>query len=386
MKLNKLSVFLFHPTIQYKGELFVKPHHGKFIDEISTNFHKVFLIAPFIKERNFPEWLVVDGKPIYDYQFKNKKVFLVKSFYQKLLYPLRFFLYIYYLVISNRLLFFVPSVSLVVMFPFLFLLRKKYFCYVASEPSTFFDSKIESRFFAGFLNKIFSLALSHSNGILATGNRNFSRWKNKTNVLRVNPLLNFDFENIIVHQMLEKDEDSFIFAGAITPNKRVMKIVETIALIKKNKPNVYLDIVGNYSEENYSYFEQIISYIQKNNLKENVQLHGYIHDTEHLSFLYKKAKFLILVSEYEGFPKVIWEAMAHQCVPILSNLPSFKGILVANENCFFVENDIEEEICKVIMETPQEVFRNIIMNNMKFVQNMIQTKPSTQFLQLLNFK
>ena len=69
--------------------------------------------------------------------------------------------------------------------------------------------------------------------------------------------------------------------------------------------------------------------------------YGILTDRKELENIYRKSNILIMTSASEGFPKVISEAMAYSCVPLVtcvgdisSHIDSYvNGILTQPENC-----------------------------------------------------
>ena len=103
-----------------------------------------------------------------------------------------------------------------------------------------------------------------------------------------------------------KKEKEIIYVGRIDYNqKRVYRVINTWALLEKKYPDWRLTIVGDGVER-----ENIEKQAKALGLK-NVSFEGFKSPIEY----YKRARILMLTSEYEGFPLVLAECMSFGVVP-----------------------------------------------------------------------
>lgn len=104
----------------------------------------------------------------------------------------------------------------------------------------------------------------------------------------------------------EIKEKEIIYVGRIDYNqKRVYRVIGTWALLEKKYPDWRLTIVGDGVER-----ENIEKQAKALGLK-NVSFEGFKSPIEY----YKRARILMLTSEYEGFPLVLAECMSFGVVP-----------------------------------------------------------------------
>lgn len=104
----------------------------------------------------------------------------------------------------------------------------------------------------------------------------------------------------------EDKEKEIIYVGRIDYNqKRVYRVIDTWALLEKKYPDWRLTIVGDGVERN-----NIENQAKALGLK-NVNFEGFQSPIEY----YKRARILMLTSEYEGFPLVLVECMSFGVVP-----------------------------------------------------------------------
>ena len=138
--------------------------------------------------------------------------------------------------------------------------------------------------------------------------------------------VNFPNEGFIA-----KPTDIFnvLFIGRDSIEKQFHNVLQVAEKLNKLNSNFHFHFVGP-QKENYNYFES-----------ENCTWYGTLTDRNTIEDIYKKTHVLIMTSSSEGFPKVISEAMAFSCAPIVTNVGDISshietntsGILTQTENC-----------------------------------------------------
>ena len=92
--------------------------------------------------------------------------------------------------------------------------------------------------------------------------------------------------------------------------------------------------------------------------------HGFL-ERQQVFEIYKKAHFILLPSDSEGFPKVIAEAMNFGCIPIVSDISSIGQYI--NTNTGFLLNPINsekiEELVRKATSKSTEELTNMAFNS-----------------------
>lgn len=134
--------------------------------------------------------------------------------------------------------------------------------------------------------------------------KNFTGIKNpKKLMVQTNPVTIETGDFVLKPANKEKE---IIYVGRIDYNqKRVYRVIDTWALLEKRYPDWRLTIVGDGVER-----ENIEKQAKALGLK-NVSFEGFKSPIEY----YKRARILMLTSEYEGFPLVLAECMSFGVVP-----------------------------------------------------------------------
>jgi glycosyltransferase involved in cell wall biosynthesis len=73
---------------------------------------------------------------------------------------------------------------------------------------------------------------------------------------------------------------------------------------------------------------------------------GEITNYNELEKVYDQLTFILITSEYEGFPMVIMEAMAKGVIPIATNVGGISEHIINNQNGILVSNSDEEKVVK----------------------------------------
>lgn len=131
------------------------------------------------------------------------------------------------------------------------------------------------------------------------------------------------------------------FAGSLSKNKGVDLILEALKKIIYKSEIEEVVFAGNGDEKKK--YENIAK-----NIDSKISFAGFLSRTG-LEKIYAKSHLILLPSESEGFPKVIAEAAANGCVPIVSNISSI-GQYFNNSNSYLLTKRTPDEIAEKIHE------------------------------------
>jgi glycosyltransferase involved in cell wall biosynthesis len=108
--------------------------------------------------------------------------------------------------------------------------------------------------------------------------------------------------------------------------KGLLLMVEAVAQLVKEGQPVVLDLVG-AAEKGDNILDEINHFSTKEGISDHIIYHGFQPLGSDLFRFYKEADLYLLASTAsEGFPRTIWEAMAH-CLPVIAtrvgSIPDF---------------------------------------------------------------
>lgn len=117
-------------------------------------------------------------------------------------------------------------------------------------------------------------------------------------------------------------ENAYCFVGLVCPRKRPLESIKHFAKNYADK-NSKLYIVGPYElmynnqEFDKAYAKDCLDFVKRNNLDQNIIFTGKI-GKEKTQSIFAKCKALLFFPLKEGMPNVVLEAMAYNCVPVVS--------------------------------------------------------------------
>ena len=184
------------------------------------------------------------------------------------------------------------------------------------------------------------------------------------------------------------NKNQFIVLSNLNHYKNPLNIVLAIQEFKMkfNSTQLHIDWYGrfpitDYDKEN---FEEVLSIIDKNNLHENISFCG-ITNNPYVEIL--KYDALIHISDFEGCPNSVCEAMALSKPVILSDVCDHK-YLVSNKNGFLVDQknpaDIAQKIYDFIILGAQEK-REMGERSLDYIKrNMSEENAINNWLSIIN--
>ena len=152
------------------------------------------------------------------------------------------------------------------------------------------------------------------------------------------------------------DTKYFLYVGNAYPHKNLERLIKAFEIFKKNNSeNVSLLLVG----KNDFFYKRLEKYVAEKNLSSVLFMHD-VSDEE-LSFLYKNAIALVLVSLMEGFGLPAIEAISNDCLVLLSNIPSFREVCGDSAIYFdpLEERDIAKKMDAVFKNGKKYYFENL---------------------------
>lgn len=134
----------------------------------------------------------------------------------------------------------------------------------------------------------------------------------------------------------EKKYD-LIFVGRVTPVKHIEDFVGTVAILKKNYPNIQCAIVGPFFKHEYK--EEIERLVESLELSGNIQFLGSKTQKE-LIEIYQTAKVFLNPSTTHSMDKTVLEAILCGCIPVTCN-NAFKEL--CGESGLYIQNPTNDQ-------------------------------------------
>lgn len=128
---------------------------------------------------------------------------------------------------------------------------------------------------------------------------------------------------------LQKGGWVLCFVGALNEHKGVPLILEALKEIPKSMPVKSVHFVGD-GPNRLEYKKQA------EQMPLDIQFHGFLPKPEVHQIL-AQSDALVLPSKSEGFPKVVGEAMAYGCVPVVSKVSCIEDYITNGDNGFLLK-------------------------------------------------
>lgn len=144
--------------------------------------------------------------------------------------------------------------------------------------------------------------------------------------LGINPIQPLEKENIVFSNRLH------------SPLYRIEEVIKAFAnFVSKPQYADWLLVVAATGKEKE--FQQLAHSL---GIEDKVKFVGWLSQKENAEY-YAKSKIYISLPKSDSFPISLLEAMSGECIPVISDLPAYKGIMKKGENALILSN---EEIAK----------------------------------------
>jgi glycosyltransferase involved in cell wall biosynthesis len=353
---SKNNFFLFKKTVDFINDIC----NSSFYDDVGV----VQVSLSQINDKNMSQKSLNDchnlniyHSPFNEKSFFNKCISYFRSIFTILITVFKYdFIYV----------FFPGNFNSIILF-FSILLNKKFGLYIRNE------------FELNFINKIY---LKKAKFIISTGEvtRRKVRPYNESCEL-ISPMVDFKLSDI-KNSAPKKASDVFkiLYVSRLEGSKGVFNLIEMIRLFKKSKINIFVDIIGSGPD-----FDKTRYLVNKYELNENCKLHGFISDFERLKKFYSTADLFLFPTKYpEGFPRVLYEAMAFNCPIMTYFIGDISGLLSDKVNCIELKETSPNYLYQMVKNnmTNYELLNNISLMANKDIQEVLSTRNIAHYEQV----
>lgn len=166
------------------------------------------------------------------------------------------------------------------------------------------------------------------------------------------------------------DPINLLYTGRLDLQKGLMELVEALASLSGQYPPLLLHFVG-WEEDPEKPVEKVLrKRAAELQVPDKVIFHGRKQLGEELWQMYRMADIYVIPSYHEGFPRTIWEAMAHSLPVVATTVGAIPYYLSHKENALLIEPKSVEAITKGIeglLDKPS-LRQKIIANALELVK------------------
>jgi len=257
---------------------------------------------------------------------------------------------------------FFPGNLAISMLPGMMLRNNKYALYLRGEV----------RYKNIFLNYLTQKILKKAQFIIATGKNtaNFAKQFND-NVEEVVPMMSVSKENLYRRENYDLSTPTkILFFSRVEKDKGIYEAVEAVKNLINEGYDIQFDIAGGGTKQIMEELEEITKPI-----KDKTFIHGQISENKKIQQLFRKADVYVFPSYYpEGFPRVLYEAMAFGTPIIVADIPPVEGTMIDNENCLKVPPQSSLELKNAIktLINDEELRKKIGTNGYQFMEKFFE--------------
>lgn len=148
---------------------------------------------------------------------------------------------------------------------------------------------------------------------------------------------------------LTEKENSFCFVGLVCKRKRTYESIQYFIDNYSMIPETKMYVIGPYQDIKDSakfsneYVNKCFNLIAKHGLNDRVIFTGMVTKDQTQEF-FSKCKALLFFSEKEGMPNVVLEAMANNCVPIISKMEGVAKEIFDDSVGGFIVDDMKSKV------------------------------------------
>jgi glycosyltransferase involved in cell wall biosynthesis len=188
-------------------------------------------------------------------------------------------------------------------------------------------------------------------------------------------------EKEVVRKKYHLPEKFILYLGTLQRRKNLPFLVETLALLRQEMPEISLVLAGGTKAHNID--QKINMAIKKNNLEDKVFLPGFIAE-EDKKALYATAWIFCWPSLYEGFGIPLLEAMTAGLPVLASKIPPHREI-TAGSAVLFDPKDKEDLKNNLLRIYQKEDWRQALAQKGKIqAEKFSWAKSAQEFLRLWN--
>ena len=367
---------------------------GKYIDKLAPYFSEIIICAYIIQKE------AQGYEEVSQYQLTSQNVTFLElpmamthnpGILRKLWQLIKASLIIFANIKKWELIYiFIPSYPSLVTFWLNKIFSKPFFIYVAGDwtgncPHYFkwhgWRKKVFYPIYAFLNRKVESQIVDNSPLIIVAGRGLFEKYYSpKRSVVQTVPMMNLSKEDFFFREdTCQTTPIKCLFVGSLIPVKGLIYLLEAMKILRNQDYSITLNIVGMGHQ-----YEELRKLSNHLNVKDVVEFSGYIPNEE-IFQLYRKSDIFVLPTLMEGFPRVLYEAMAQSIPIVTTNVGGIPWLMKNGQNAVVIPPKSPESIAESILKlvTDGNLRRRLIKNGYATVQNILNRSTEEQIDSLL---
>lgn len=181
----------------------------------------------------------------------------------------------------------------------------------------------------------------------------------------IKPMIELTLNDLYTEEkMINYNFFNILFVGRVEERKGILDLLKIALLLDAKGLSFHMKIIGGGDM-----FGQCKKEIDENGLNGKVMLVGQISDKEKMSHYYQNADVFIFTSHDEGFPRVLYEAMAYKLMIFTTFVGGIPGRMIDGNNCIEIPAKNPELASQIIFDG--------LMNNIEKLKTLAENGQST---------
>lgn len=134
-----------------------------------------------------------------------------------------------------------------------------------------------------------------------------------------------------------------LFVGRCEERKGIYELLEAASILKHRKSELRFTLIGAFDDT-------VRARVKEYELEDSVRLVGVVSDPLELDRYYREADIFCFPSHDEGFPRVLYEAMAHRLPIVTTFVGSIGSLMKDNVNCLEIEVNSSKSILEALSQ------------------------------------
>jgi glycosyltransferase involved in cell wall biosynthesis len=178
-----------------------------------------------------------------------------------------------------------------------------------------------------------------------------------------------------------------LYTGRMAREKGLLDALEALSILKKDGIDIVFDLVGP-QENNDPLLDEIKTRANLLDVSGQVVYHGYRPIGPELFDFYIQSDIYLIASHHEGFPRTIWEAMAHGLPVTATSVGSIPDYLQNGREALLVPSKQPQEMAAALKRLILEpgLRRGLIQNGYRLArENSIETRSTEMAHQIITW-
>lgn len=178
-----------------------------------------------------------------------------------------------------------------------------------------------------------------------------------------------------------------LYTGRMAHAKGLLHMVEALALLVQRGEDVVLDLVG-WPQKDDPILDEVQALAREKGIADRVFYHGYKPVGPELFAYYKQADIYVIVStsDFEGFPRTVWEAMAHSLPVVATTVGSLPFYLHDREIAMLVPPRDSQQLAQAIaaLILNEELRQRLIQSSYVLASENTLERRAREIVSLIN--